>query len=781
MSLMTRLAETAAFGIQSKKKSFLWPLDSLGIVSSSFLKRKPIGGSDHHHHCYYKKNPSLLFTSNSSSLFHIPYYQQQQRFFSHHSIINMVQLNVQSILQDEKLKHYVCPEKIPVTRLELEEAWNALSDDQKLYAHYFSRAAIAGTPIVLHQVSEESPQIYQLLCLLFKGGAEANGLKEKALKAGVSEHDYEAVINYAVSFFGNMGNYLSFGDCKFIPRCEPEEFEKVVKASGNQQAIDLFEKIRNAMYSLESNVLELGFGNSTYYSRDVTEQEAELVKTFMEQQQIHIEHTRLFKTGDKKFELKTASATVKELTTHTFQDLTITITYGDFSKQLANIRDNLGKALPFAANEHQKEMLRKYIQFFDSGNGQDFLDSQISWVKDKGPIIETNIGFIESYRDPLRVRAEFEGFVAVVNKVASQKAQTIVDNAEKFIARLPWNEDTTNGDRKPFEAAKFTKPDFTSLEVITFTSSGLPAGINIPNSFNIRDQHGFKNVSLGNVLGAPVASGEEITFLSEEDKKLYTEYKGKAFEVQVILHELLGHGSGSLLKESDIANVINPITKQPVTTFYKPGENFNSVIGEISNAYEECRAECVGIYLCLDREILKICGFEGEEADKIIYVNWLNMVRAGLMGLQFYNPDTGAWLQAHMRARYSILRVLLEAGNGLIEIKQLDNDLQLSLDKTKIETVGKKAIYDYLLKINVYKSIGDKNAAMELFQKYTSVPEEFVKMRKIVLDKKQPRKVFIQPHTTLSEDGKTVQLVNYPISSSSMIDAFVAQSKFVVQ
>jgi dipeptidyl-peptidase-3 len=66
---------------------------------------------------------------------------------------------------------------------------------------------------------------------------------------------------------------------------------------------------------------------------------------------------------------------------------------------------------------------------------------------------------------------------------------------------------------------------------------------------------------------------------------------------------------------------------------------------------------------------LSIFGYSGQEAEDIFYINWLIMVRAGIRALEYYTPATQKWGQAHMQARYGILRTLVAAEGGLVDIK----------------------------------------------------------------------------------------------------------------
>ena len=282
---------------------------------------------------------------------------------------------------------------------------------------------------MLRQVSPESEHIYDFILALHK--ASAGDWKALAEKASVDEQGLSAFLQYAAQFLGNSGNYKSFGDSKFLPRCDESVFASL--ASTSPEAETHYKATNGAIFSADKpSLLHLGFTDeghlTTYYpdSPEIKKDEVDAVSKWMAVKGLLPENTRLRKTKDGVFELLIASATTSVpgeggdigkdteyvISEGPLEGKTVKLVYGDHAQQMDAIAGYIRKAAENAENTTQEKMHLAYGDSFDGGSLLSFKDSQRHWIRDQGPMVECNIGFIETYRDPAGVRGEWEGFAA---------------------------------------------------------------------------------------------------------------------------------------------------------------------------------------------------------------------------------------------------------------------------------------------------------------------------------------------------------------------------------
>ncbi|KAI9846535.1 MAG: hypothetical protein M1837_003956 [Sclerophora amabilis] len=651
-----------------------------------------------------------------------------------------------------------------ISRLSPGTAFDSLTPKEKLYAHHMARAAWHGTRIILRQVSPESAPIFDFILELYRVcDGDWSGL---ARQTEVSSVDLSHFLEFAAVFLANIGNYYGHGDQKFNPKVTTEFLEKV--SSVSLVASELHKQFAEVIVGQTPS--SLGFpsdvAQSSYYpgtSRMSREEIAE-VSRILENNSIHPENTRILKFMERGVVTYDVLQGSIELDSQP-RDLDlgrVRLVRGDHAKELELICDSLEEAREYAANRPQKKFTAEYQRSFRSGDIEAYKESQKTWVKDFQPAVETIFGFVEPYRDPFGVRAEFEGLVAVVHKEETKMLETLVENSSKFIQRLPWAENMTENDGKgPFEKASFENPDFTSLH-----------------------NTGFKNVMITNSMSASKSDQEDkATCVHESEAAQFSKHKDHAFYLWVVFHELLGHGTGKLLAEEkpgsfnfDIQNPpINPLTRRPVESWYRPGQTWTGLFGDIATSVDECRAECVGAYLMSDMELLAMFGYSDETeitGKDLEYNMYMQLGVAGLRALQNYILEDYKWGQAHSRAHFAMFKCLLAAGDEFLRIEHNTTSQQLTVfvDSAKIATHGKPAIARLLLRLHIYRCTADVEACRRFYEEITKPEGKFLDWRRIMLANQPAKQIFVQPNTFV-ENGQVI-LKEYDTTVEGMIQSW---------
>ena len=147
----------------------------------------------------------------------------------------------------------------------------------------------------------------------------------------------------------------------------------------------------------------------------------------------------------------------------------------------------------------------------------------------------------------------------------------------------------------------------------------------------------------------------------------------------------------------------------------------------------------------------------------------------------FYDDESKVWLQAHIWAAWVIFQAVREGDEKLISIDFSETEdgketFTLNIDRSRIREHGFKALSDFLHKLHVYKSIGDYDTAEKFFNHYSQVDETMLRVRKIVIANRQPRRLELQPNLKLvsGEHGaQKVQYVGYEPTHEGVVQSYL--------
>ena len=375
---------------------------------------------------------------------------------------------------------------------------------------------------------------------------------------------------------------------------------------------------------------------------------------------------------------------------------------GLYSPALERIVENLEKALPYAENDAQKDIVTKLITYFRSGDLKDFDTYSIAWAEDTKSRIDFINGFIEDYGDPLGMTGAYESIVNFKNNEASHRTEIIADNAAWFEGNSPVD-------------PRFRKDEVKGVSAKVITAAILagdaypatPIGINLPNSNWIRAAHGSKSVTLENITEAYDQASHGNGFneefvIDQETADLMDKYLFITDNLHTDLHECLGHASGRLLPGVD------------------PG-----ALKAHGSTLEEARADLFALYYLADPKLIELGLLDNPEAYKAEYYKY---ILNGLM-TQLTRVEPGKDIEeAHMRNRQLISKWVFEKGqpDNVIELVKRDGKTYIKInDYTKMRDL----IGQLLAEVQRIKSEGDYAAGAKLVETYA------VKVDKEVLDR----------------------------------------------
>lgn len=581
--------------------------------------------------------------------------------------------------------------------------FNSLSLQQKELIYYLSQAALEGRDILYDQNNR-----YNLTIRRVCEGVYENYMGNK------SSDDWKNFETYLKQIWMANGIHHHYSEDKIIPAFPQEYFVSIVKSVDPGRM-----PFRDGMAADETlnEILPVMFDPSVMPKRMNQVAGTDIVRTsavnFYEgvtQKEVENFYNALKDPNDHTpVSYGLNSKVVKEngvVTERVYQQ------GGMYDKAIERIIGWLEKAAAVAENDQQKDVINTLVEYYKTGDLKTFDDYSVKWVQDITSRVDFVNGFIETYTDPLGMKATWESIVNFKNEEATKRTEIISANAQWFEDHSPID------DRFKKEEVKGV-----SAKVITAAMLGgdcypaTPIGINLPNADWIRRDHGSKSVTIENITFAYDKAAEgngfnEEFMWSDAERNTAKQYGSLTDNLHTDLHECLGHGSGKLL----------------------PG-----VDGDALRAYgsplEETRADLFALYYIADPKLVELGLLPEAEAYKAEYYKYI--MNGAMTQLTRIQPGKDIE-QAHMRNRALISNWVIENGkaDNVVELTQRDGKTYVVInDYVKLRTLfgqlltevqriksegdyeaGKKLVETYGVKVNqtLHKEILDRYAKLDL-------------------------------------------------------------------
>ncbi len=602
----------------------------------------------------------------------------------------------------------------------------SLSVQQKELLYYLTEAALQGRDILFDQNGKYNLAVRRTLEAVYQN---YDGDRNSA--------DFRAFVVYLKRVWVSNGIHHHYGNDKFVPEFSQAFFESEVK----KLPASAFEKIGVPCDELLATLTPVIFdpevmprrlvqdsgvdllqASACNYYDGVTQAEAE---AFYNAQKNPADATPISYGLNSKLTKENGA-----LVERTYK------VGGLYSAAIERIVFWLEKAEQVAENEAQRAIIASLIDYYRTGDLRTFDEYSILWVNDTVSHLDFVNGFIETYGDPLGMKASWESLVNFKNTEATKRTEIISSNAQ-------WFEDNSP------VAKEFKKEEVRGVSAKVITAAILagdcypttPIGINLPNANWIRAMHGSKSVTIENITSAydEAAHGngfaEEFAW-SQAEIDLMNEYGFVTDNLHTDLHECLGHGSGKLL----------------------PGVDPDA-LKAYGSTIEETRADLFGLYFMADPKMVELGLLPNAEAYKAQYYKYF---MNGLMTQQVRIELGKNIEESHMRNRQLIARWVYEkaADDRSIELRERDGKTFVVInDYAKIQ----QHLGELLAEIQRIKSTGDYAAAHDIVENYAVRIDPT--LHKQILDRYAvlniaPYKGFVNPVYTPVYDkaGKFVDL-----------------------